>query len=131
MARQALISSTDQFASLPQARAYIDMVRERIGSLGQPELIEALDRIDRAYQEFPELALERPRAGSSSLVTSLLDRMIRADRASEPLHAHEGGGMARLSMVTEVSSLLGRFQELRWDDIEPVVSELRQQGRAD
>ena len=126
-----MISSTDQFASLAQARAYIEMVRERIGSLGQPELIDALNRIDRVYQEFPELALERPRASSPPLVTLLLDRIVRADHTSEPRHAYQGGGMVKLSMVTDVSSVLGRFQELRWDDIEPVVSELRQQGRAD
>ena len=36
-----------------------------------------------------------------------------------------------MSMVTEVVSVLDRFQELHWDDIEPVVSRLRRQGRAD
>ena len=126
-----MISSPEQFASMPEARGYVDTVRERIGSLGPAELVAALDRIDLAYREFPELALERRRTGLSSLVTLLLDRIICADRASEPLHALEGGGRTEMSMVTEVAGVLGRFREVRWDNIEPVVSKLRRQGRAD
>jgi hypothetical protein len=126
-----MISSPEQFASLPQARAYVDAVHERIGSLGPAELADALNRIDRAYREFPELALERPRTVSSSLVALLLDRIVRAGGASEPLHALEGGGRTKMSMVTEVVSVLDRFQELHWDDIEPIVSKLRRQGRTD
>jgi hypothetical protein len=104
-----MISSAGELASLSLARAYIDAVRERAGSLGPRELIDTLDRVDRAYQEFPELALERPR---SSLVMSLLDQLAR-----EPL--------------SEVSSLVCRLREFPWDTLEPIVSVLRRQGRAD
>jgi hypothetical protein len=48
-----MISSTDELASLSLARAYIDAAREQVGSLGARELIDTLDRVDRAYQEFP------------------------------------------------------------------------------
>jgi hypothetical protein len=51
-------------------------VRERVGSLGARELIDTLDRVDRAYREFPELALERPRSSLAPLVTLLLDPAI-------------------------------------------------------
>jgi hypothetical protein len=120
-----MISSTDELASLSLARAYIDAVRERAGSLGAPELIDTLDRVDRAYREYPELALERPRSSVASLVTLLLDQ-----RAREPLSAVEGERAVALP-AAEVPSLVRRFRELRWDAIEPVVSVLRQQGRTD
>ena len=67
-------------ASLSRARAYIDTLREEIGSLGVQELIEALARLTHAYQEFPELELDRPRRDLSeklrSAVKSVPDREI-------------------------------------------------------
>jgi Domain of unknown function (DUF4214) len=119
-----MISSTDELASLSLARAYIDAARERVGLLGARELIDTLDRVDRAYQEFPELALERPRSSLAPLVMLLLDQLVR-----EPLCPP--GQRAELSPTAEVSSLVRRFRELRWDAIEPVVGVLRQQGRTD
>jgi hypothetical protein len=108
--------SADEFGSLSQARAYIDTVREGMDSLGARELIAALDRVDRAYQEFPELALEQPPSCFSSFVIVLLDKITRSDN--------------RVSLP-EALGLLGRFRELRWEAIEPVVSALRQQGRSE
>ena len=116
MGRKQVISSADEFGSLPQARAYIDTFRERIGSLGAHELTEALDRVDRAYCEFPELALERPRSSESLVAIMLLDNITRSQNRA---------------LLPEALRLLGRFRELRWDDIEPVVSALGRQGRAD
>lgn len=107
-------SPAEAFGSLPQARAYVDTVREQAGSLGAHELIDALDRMDQAYREFPELALERPPTGLSFLMTLLLDQVIRASRP-----------------ISELSSLLGRFPELRWEAIEPAVAALRGEGRRD
>jgi hypothetical protein len=117
-------SSTGELASLSLARAYIDGVRERAGSLGARELIDALDKVDRAYQEFPELALERPRSSLASLVMSLLDLLMR-----EPLSPP--GERAELSPAAEVSSLVRWLREFRWDVLEPVFSVLRRRGRAD
>jgi hypothetical protein len=119
-----MISSTGELASLSLARAYIDAARERAGSLGARELIDTLDRVDRAYQEFPELALERPRSSLAPLVMLLLDQIVR-----EPLYPP--GQRAELSPTAEVSSLVRRFRALPWDAIEPVVGVLRQQGRTD
>jgi hypothetical protein len=146
MGQQQMIPSTDELASLSLARAYIDAVRERVGSLGARELIDTLDRVDRAYQEFPELALERPRSSLPSLVMILLDQIIRADGASarRSCHPRESSGPAITAAASPaldycfrgndretLVSLLGRLRELRWDAIEPVVSVLRRQGRAD
>ena len=104
-----------EFESLPLARAYMDNLRQSIGSFGAREAIDALDRLDGAYQEFPELALERPRACCSSLVTLLLEQITRSD--------------SRLSL-SEALHVLSRFRELRWDAVEPAVSILHRQGRA-
>src|SRR3984893_12120118 len=52
---------TDEFASLAQARAYIDTIRERVSSFGTHESVEVLDRLDSAYRQFPELLLDRSR----------------------------------------------------------------------
>jgi hypothetical protein len=156
-----MISSTDELASLSLARAYIDAAREQVGSLGARELIDTLDRVDRAYQEFPELALERPRSSLAPLVMLLLDQIVReplsalqwgeagtrrasdgkvrwaapqtGSPASLTASAPPGqwGERAELSPTAEVSSLVRRFRELPWDAIEPVVGVLRQQGRTD
>jgi len=72
-------SATDEFASLPQAREYIDAVREQISSLGAPQLIDALARLHQAYREFPELEWERPRR--------LLSEALRSAAKSVPDHA--------------------------------------------
>lgn len=128
MGRGQVSSSTEEFASLQQARACIDSVRQRIGSLDMVELIEALDRVDRAYHEFPELELERPRSSFSPAAPILLDHIISA---SEPLSALQRGESVKTPLPAEVSRLLRRFRQLRWNDLERVVSALRQQGRAD
>lgn len=122
-----MISPIDELGSLPLARAYIDAVRERAGSLGGRELIDTLDRVDRAYQEFPELALERPRSSLASLMTSLLNQIVR----EPPSPPGQRGKRAEPSLAAEVPSLVRRLRELRWDALEPVVSVLRRQGRPD
>jgi hypothetical protein len=76
-------AATNQFASLSQARAYIDAVREGIGSLGPQELIDAVQRLRRAYDEFPELELERPRQELSEDLQSAVQKM--PDRAAMAL----------------------------------------------
>ena len=121
-----MISSPDEFGSLSQARAYLAAVRERMGSLGACELTEALDQFEGAYREFPELALEQPRSSFSSFVTLFLDQAVR-----EPLSALQRRERPEVPPAAELSGLLGRFRELCWDDIEPIVSALSRQGRED
>jgi len=126
MERKQVISSADEFGSLSHAGAYIDAVRERMGALDACELTVALDRIEGAYREFPELALEQPRSSFSSFVTLFLDQAVR-----EPLSALQRRERPEVPPAAELSGLLGRFRELCWDDIEPIVSALSRQGRED
>jgi hypothetical protein len=105
---EQLSSPSDEFASLSEARAYVDTVRKRMGSLGAHELIDVLDRLDRAYENFPELLPERPRPSLASIVTASLE--------------YDGDTLVRL---------LGRFRGIRWEAIEPIVGALRGQGRMD
>jgi len=137
---------TVEFASLPLARAYIDSFRERTGLFDARELIDAIARLDRAYNDFPELAVDRPRGellaglrsaaqdmpdetaipllmfcvelnpSYSSSVTSLLERIARS---------------ASLPSLAPVLRMLCRARELRWHAIKPMVELLRQQGRAE
>src|ERR1700680_897195 len=67
-----------KFGSLSHALAYIDNVQESIGSFRARELIDALERLDAAYREFPELELDHPRRelfeGVGSAAANLPDR---------------------------------------------------------
>ncbi len=134
------------FGSPALGQAYIDTVRERISWLGGRELIDALEGLDRAYDEFPELELDRPHGelredlrsaaermpdraaipllmycvasdpSCSSSVTLLLDKIIRSDSWSSLLPALH---------------LLCRSREFSWEAIKPIVNVLRRQGRAE
>jgi hypothetical protein len=59
-----------RFTSLSVAVAYIDTVREKGGSFDAHALLGAMEHLDRAYQEFPELALDRPRRDLSEVLRS-------------------------------------------------------------
>src|ERR1700751_5169982 len=59
--RDELNLAQGKFGPMALARAYIDTVQESIGSLAGGALIDALERLDYAYDAFPELELERPR----------------------------------------------------------------------
>ena len=137
---------TGKFGSLSLGRAYIDTVRESIGSLGGGELIDALERLDRAYDEFPELELDRPRSelleglrcaavnmperaaipllmycvavspSCSSALTSLVERIIKSDYWPS---------------LSAVLRSLCRRREFCWRAIAPVATVLRQQGRTE
>lgn len=85
----------DEFESLSLARAYIDAVRENIGFLAEDLLISVIERLNNAYNEFPELELDRPRTtllnglqsrvDSSDSLTVLLRKIIKAEYLSPPL----------------------------------------------
>jgi len=68
------------FTSLAVAVAYIDTVREKGGSFDAHALLGAMEHLNRAYQGFPELELDRPRRDLSevlrSAVNSLPDDLI-------------------------------------------------------
>ena len=128
------------------ARAYIDTVQESIGSLAGSALIDALERLDDAYDAFPELELDRPRGklleglrstaesmpdqaaipllmycasaspSSSSSLASLIDKIIKSDY--------------RPSLPAVLRSLIPS-RGFCWRTIEPVINALRQQGRTE
>jgi hypothetical protein len=73
-------TTASRFTSLAVAVAYIDTVREKGGSFEAHALLGAMEHLNRAYQEFPELELDRPRRDLSevlrSAVKSLPDDLI-------------------------------------------------------
>jgi hypothetical protein len=135
---------TDKFCSLCLARAYIDTVRESVGSLGGA-LIDALKRLDDAYNEFPELGLERPRGELLEGMRSAAENM--PDRAAIPLLIYcvaesPSSSPSLVSLVEKIiksdygSSLSAilrllscHCREFCWGAIEPLLNVLQQHGR--
>ena len=137
---------TDTFGSLSLRQAYIDSVGENIGSLGGGELIDALERLDRAYDEFPELELDRPRGALLKDLRSAAENL--PDRSAVPLLMYCVAAspscpslLASLvekiinpdywPLLSAVLCSLSRHREFGWRAIGPVVTVLRQQGRAE
>jgi hypothetical protein len=135
---------TDKFDSLSLAQAYIDNFQERIGSLGGGALIGALERLDDAYNEFPELELDRPRGALLKGLRSAAENM--PDRPAVPVlmycvAASPSCPYALVSLVEKIIKsdyssslsavlrLLCHCREFCWVAIEPLVNMLQQQGR--
>jgi hypothetical protein len=139
-------TAADEFASLPLARAYIDTIREAIGSLSSMELVDAVQRLQRAYDEYPELELERPRRELSSSLYSaakhapdcvlipLLTRIVAFDPSSLSLVT------LLLEKILESQSWqsllpilrsLNPSAELNWPAIETNVGVLQERGQED
>jgi hypothetical protein len=135
---------TAEFGSLSPALACIDTIQESIVSLVGDELIDALKRLDRAYDEFPELELDRPRG-------ELLDRLQSTaenlpDRAAIPLLmyciATSPSCTSSLTSLVEktiksdyhrllsaVLCSLWPSREFCWRAIEPIIDALRQRSQ--
>jgi len=138
--------STDKFGSLTLGRAYIDTIRESIGTLGGGELINALERLERAYDQFPELELDRPRHvlldSLQSTAENLPDRaaiplLIYCVAAGRPCSSALGSLVEKIvksdfqPLLPAVLHSLVRRRAFCWSAIEPVVGLLRQQDRTD
>ena len=134
---------TDKFCSLCLARAYIDTVRESVGSLSGA-LIDALKRLDDAYDEFPELRLERPRGELLEGMRSAAENM--PDRAAIPLliycvAASPSSSPWLVSLVEKIIKsdyssslsavlrLLCHCREFCWGAIESLVNVLQRHDR--
>ena len=137
---------TDKFGSLSLCQAYIDTIQESIRSLGGGELIDALERLDRAYDEFPELDLDRPRGALLDGLRSAAENM--PDRSAIPLLMYcvtaspsSSSSLAPLveriiksdycALLSEVLRSLCRCREFCWRAVGPVINVLRQQGRTE
>lgn len=136
--------STDKFGSLSLGRTYIDTVQQSVGLLDGDELIAALQRLDRAYEEFPELELDRPRRELLEGLRSTAENL--PDRAAIPLLMYCVGQCCSAALVPLVEKIIKSdfrqllpavlrsvcgCRELCWGTIEPVVRLLRQQGRTE
>jgi hypothetical protein len=135
---------TDKFGSLYLALTYVDTARESMSSLSGAALTYALERLDDAYDEFPELELDRPRSELLVGLRSAAESM--PDRAAIPvlmycIAASSSCPFALASLVERIiksdySPLLSAILrslyscKLCWSAIEPVVNVLRQQGEA-
>jgi hypothetical protein len=137
---------TNELASLPLARAYVDALRERISSFVDHELIDALERLDRVYHEFPELVFDRPREelveGLRSAAKNMPDRaaipllmycvaLNPSSSSSVTLLLEKIAGSDGWRSLSPALHLLCRSRELRWCAVKPVINVLRQQNQAD
>jgi Domain of unknown function (DUF4214) len=136
---------TDTFGSLSLGRAYIDTLQKGIGSLEGGELISALERLDDAYDEFPELELDRPRGQLLGGLRAAAENM--PDRSAIPLLMYCVSASPRCS--SSLASLVEKIitadswpllsavlrslcrREFCWRAIEPVINVLQQQGRTE
>jgi hypothetical protein len=136
-------TATSQLASLPLARAYIDTVREEIGSLGMQQLIGALDGLNRAYHEFPELELERPRRDLSEGLRSAAQKLPESGAIPLLMHilAFEPSSLSAMTLLFHkiaerdgwqsllpILNSLNSAANVPWHKIEPVVHLLRNCG---
>lgn len=92
-----------EFASLPLARAYVDTVRNRLGSGGSPEQTASLERLEHAYDEFPELELDQPRR-------ELKEALRSAEKNAAnpmPMHMQEGAEFSGTQVIAGLRNILG------------------------
>ena len=138
--------STDNFGSLSLGRAYIDTIQQSVSSLDGGDLIDALERLDLAYDEFPELELDRPRrevlAGLQSTAETLPDRagipLLMYCVAAGPSCSSALTSMVEKFIKSDFYPLLpvilrslshrGTFS---WYAIEPLLKVLRQLGETE
>lgn len=139
-------TATNEFASLPAARACLDAIREEIGSLGSREMIEAVERLHRAYREFPELESDRPRRGLLEELRSAAASV--SDRASIPLLirivAFAPSCLSSITLLLEkinesenweslllIWNSLNFSRTFHWHSLEPILNILRQPDKED
>jgi len=132
------------FCSLALGRAYIDSVQHSVSSLEGGDLIDALGRLDNAYDEFPELELERPRRavleGLQSTAQDLPDRaaipLLMYCAAAGPSYSSALASLVEIIVKSDFHPVLPavlrsscRDREFCWGAIEQVINVLRQRGR--
>jgi len=135
--------SADLFGSLALARAYVDAVHQSVAPLVGSELIDVLERLDRAYDEFPELELDRPRRavleGLQSTAQSLPDRvaiplLMYCVAAGPPGSSALAVLVAKINesdfrpLLSSVLCSLCQGREFYWTAVDPVLTVLRQRG---
>jgi Domain of unknown function (DUF4214) len=136
---------TDKFGSLSLSRAYIDTLQDGIGSLEGGQLISALERLDDAYDEFPELELDRPRGqlleGLRAAAENMPDRsaipLLMYCVSASPCCSSSLGSLVEKIITADywpsLSEVLRSLccRKFCWRAIEPIINLLRQQGRTE
>jgi hypothetical protein len=137
---------TDTFDSLSLCRTYIDTFRQSIGALVGCDLISALERLDRAYDQFPELELDRPRRelleDLRSTAENLPERaaipiLMYCVAAGQPCSSALGSLVEKViksdfqQLLPPILRLLCRRRTFCWSAIGPVIGLLSQQGRTE
>jgi hypothetical protein len=133
------------FGSLSLARAYIDTFQKSVGSLDGDTLIDAIEHFAAAYEEFPELELDRPESEPLEELQSATENM--PDRtaipvlmycvAKSPLRPTVFPSLVQKIVKSDNQPFLSkvlcslRCRKLCWRVIEPVVSELQELKRHD
>ena len=137
--------ATNEFSSLPLAQDYIDTVRAKVGAFSTQELIAALKRLSRVYNEYPELELYRPRRellnGFCTAAKELPDCVaivllmycVVLDPSCSSFRILLFEKIAASEDWQSLSPVLGSLDrwELCWSSVEPIVNAMQQLGRVD
>jgi|GEM_PF-3138457 hypothetical protein len=140
-------AATDEFPSLADAQAWLKDLPQTIGSLPRAELAEAILKSERAYEQFPELAIAFPRrallrhlrAAAAALPEAEAVPLLLLCAAAEP---SDSASLAALferaartdggACVRPLLRLFRRYRKLGWEEIGPAAAALveRQAGAA-
>src|SRR5271169_1643883 len=130
--------------SLASARALLGSAHQELVSADAWRLLEAYERIDRVYDEFPELELEYPRERLAEELRCTADAL--SDAAAVPLLMFCAAlapssascvsalllriaRSAQDQALASVARVLAQAHDFTWDDIAPAVEQLQQRGR--
>jgi hypothetical protein len=128
---------------LLSAQALLRSLNDSLASVGLEQLIETYERVERAYDDFPELELECPRDSLVEKLRSTADAL--PDEAAVPLlmfcvalvpYSTSSvsallSGMARSGdsqAIASVVRMLARKRDFTWNEIAPAMEQLRRQG---
>jgi hypothetical protein len=132
--------------TLTSAREWLGSLQQNLGLSGAQRLVETFERVEWAYDEFPELELEYPRsllarqlaASAGGLVTQeavpLLMFCTALDPSSRRFVSALLERMARAGhhqAIPGVARTLARNRDFSPGEITPVLDELRRQERLD
>jgi hypothetical protein len=132
-----------EFASLAEAEAWLGGWQEAIGSVSRTELAEAILDAERAYEQFPELAVRFPRrallrhfrTAAAALPDAEAVPLLLLCAAAEPSDAASLAGLferaARAGGSAALLPVLRLFRphaDLGWEEIGPAVTALTEGG---
>ncbi len=135
-------AATSEFRCLAEAEAWLGGLRQTIGSVPRAEFAETMMRIERAYDQFPELALAFPRRALfrhlQSIAAALPDAeaipLLLLCAAAEPAdRASLAGLFERMARANDGPSLRSAFAlfrqylDLGWEELGPAVAVLVEQ----